>query len=290
VSAERIRACENAPVGNATTDDRLVERHRHGDVLELRLANPPRNALTGPLLVAYVEQLAEATRDDRVRAVVTTSDLDSWCVGGDLDDLTAGDGRDLSDLLHDSTGESADLSLADRAADQLGVGRHVLAIDGFAKPLIAAIGGAAAGGGLALALLHDVRFASEQALFTVAFSRIGLSLEMGLSTLLPRAVGPQAAFDLAVTSRRLGAEEAAELGLVWQVVDHEQLVAAALTYAREVAGRPPLGVQLAKRLLRRSWDHRLADQLEVEWPSQVAAFRHPDSQAAIDRLRSGERP
>ncbi|HLN15428.1 MAG TPA: enoyl-CoA hydratase/isomerase family protein [Acidimicrobiales bacterium] len=260
----------------------LLVRERHGAVLELRMDNPPYNGLTGPLLVEYVAALAEARTDDTVRAVVTTSAVPTWCAGGDLSEIaeeavTAG----LSDLLHASTKETPHLSLAERQADRLGVGRYILAIDGFEKPLIAAVGGPAAGGGLALALLHDVRFVSDRAVFTTAFTRIGLSLEMGLSYLLPRAIGPQAAFDLAVTSRRVPADEAVSLGLAWRLVPHDELAATAIGYAAELAERAPLGVQLAKRLLRRSWDHRFEDQLEAEWPWQAAAFDSPDSRAAV---------
>lgn len=263
----------------------LVVQERHGAVLELRLNNPPFNGLTGPLLMAYLAALEEARVDDGVRVVVTTANGPTWCAGGDLTQLDESATEfDLSDMLHQSTGESASLGLVDRQADLLGAGRHVLAIDAFDKPMIAAIDGAAAGGGLGLALLHDLRFASERALFTVAFTRVGLSLEMGLSYLLPRAVGPQAAFDLAATSRRVPAAEAQTLGLVWRVLPADEMVAAALAYAQDLAERPPLGLQIATRLLHRSWDHTLRRQLEIEWPSQVAAFRSPEARAAIARF------
>jgi enoyl-CoA hydratase/carnithine racemase len=260
----------------------LVVRERHGAVLELRLNNPPFNGLSGPLLTAYLRALEEARLDDGVRAVVTSATGPTWCAGGDLGQLNEGDAdRTLSDMLHESTGETDTLSLVDRRADQLGPGRHVLSIDAFDKPLIAAIGGAAAGGGFALALLHDLRFASDRAVFTVAFTRIGLSLEMGLSYLLPRAVGPQAAFDLAATSRRVRSEEAAALGIVWRVVPHDDLVGAAIRYAQGLAEQSPLALQICKRLLRRTWDHSFRQQLETEWPWQVAAFSSPEAKAAI---------
>jgi enoyl-CoA hydratase/carnithine racemase len=271
----------------------LVLRERHGAVLELRLNNPPFNGLSGPLLVSYMQALEAARLDDGVRAVVTTATGPTWCAGGDLGQLKDGvSEQSLSDMLHESTGETATLSMVDRQADRLGPGRHVLTIDAFDKPMIAAVSGAAAGGGFALALLHDLRFASERAAFTVAFTRIGLSMEMGMSYLLPRAIGPQAAFDLAATSRRVGAEEALALGLIWQVVPHDDLVAAAIEYAQKLAALPPLGVQIATRLLRRTWDHSLREQLETEWPWQVAAYASPDARAAIDAFfhRRGEAP
>jgi len=261
----------------------LVLRERHGAVLELRLNHPPFNGLSGPLLVSYMQALEVARLDDSVRAVVTTATGPTWCAGGDLGQLKDGEpGRSLSDMLHESTGETAALGMVDRQADRLGPGRHVLTIEAFDKPMIAAISGAAAGGGFALALLHDLRFASEHAAFTVAFTRIGLSMEMGMSYLLPRAIGPQAAFDLAATSRRVGAEEALALGLVWKVIPHDDLVATAIGYAQELAELPPLGVQIGRRLLRRTWDNSLREQLETEWPWQVAAFDSPDARAAIE--------
>jgi 2-(1,2-epoxy-1,2-dihydrophenyl)acetyl-CoA isomerase len=172
----------------------------------------------------------------------------------------------------------------------IGAGRHVLTIDSFDKPMVAAIGGAAAGGGLSLVLLHDVRFASEKAVFTVAFTRIGLSLEMGLSYLLPRAIGPQAAFDLAVTSRRVKSEEALALGIVWRVVPDHDLASTAIAYAHSLAERSPLAVQISKRLLRRTWDHTFRQQLETEWPWQVAAYDSPEAKEAIAAFlqRSGD--
>jgi enoyl-CoA hydratase/carnithine racemase len=263
--------------------DELIQKERHGAVLELRLNNPPYNGLSGPLLSNYLQALEEARLDDAVRAVVTTATGPPWCAGGDLTQLNEeGSDRSLSDILHESTGETATLSLVDRQADQLGAGRHVLTIDRFDKPMIAAINGAAAGGGFALALLHDIRFASDRAIFTVAFTRIGLSLEMGLSYLLPRAVGPQAAFDLAATSRRVRAEEAEALGIVWKVVPERDLVTTAIAYAQDLAERSPLALQISKRLLRRTWDSTFVQQLETEWPWQVAAFASPDARAAIE--------
>ena len=261
----------------------LVHRERHGAVLELRLDNPPFNGLSGPLLAEYLRALEEARRDDGVRAVVTSAEGPTWCAGGDVSQLHEGAPQgNLSEMLHESMGESDSLSLVDRRADLLGAGRHVLTIDAFDKPMIAAIGGAAAGGGFALALLHDLRFVSERAVFTVAFTRIGLSLEMGLSYLLPRVVGPQAAFDLAVTSRRVKADEAVELGIAWRRVPAADLVTAAVGYAQELAERSPLAVQISKRLLRRSGARSLRQQLETEWPWQVASFASPEARSAIE--------
>jgi enoyl-CoA hydratase/carnithine racemase len=250
------------------TDQIVVERH--GFVLEIRLSNPPYNGLSGTMFREFVEAVQSASRDDAVRAIVTTS--------SDLAErLTTGT---LSDLLHESVGDQ-DLSLLDRRFDRLGPGRLVLAIRACHKPMIAAVGGAAAGGGMALALWHDVRFASERALFTTAFAKLGLTAEMGISYLLPRIVGEQVAADVMLTARRIDATEAFRRGMVLEVVDSAALREHALAYAERLAARPPFGTQATVRLLRGSWDRTLDAQLDQEWPYQVAAFSSPETQEAI---------
>jgi enoyl-CoA hydratase/carnithine racemase len=260
-------------------DQIVVEQH--GFVLEVRLSNPPYNGLSGTMFREYVETLQAAARDDGVRAIVTTSAVANWCVGGELGDLAERlSTGTLSDLLHESVGDQ-DLSLLDRRFDRLGPGRLVLAIRACHKPLIAAVGGPAAGGGMALALWHDVRFASERAVFTTAFAKLGLTAEMGISYLLPRIVGEQVAADVLLTARRIDAEEAHRRGMVLEVVDSSALRERALEYADRLAARPPFGTQASVRLLRGSLDRTLSEQLDQEWPYQVAAFSSPEAQSAF---------
>ena len=150
--------------------------------------------------------------------------------------------------------------------------------------------GAAAGGGFALAMLHDIRLASERATFTSAFVRIGLVAEMGLSYTLPRAVGLEAAMDVMYTGRSVNADEARELGLVRKVVAHEHLVSEAIAYAEQIAAQPPIAVQFAKRALVRSLDSVLLAQLELEWSYQVAAFDTDDAREGIAAFRERRPP
>ena len=124
----------------------------------------------------------------------------------DLDGESARQG--LNVLMHEMLGSADTLSTAERTFDRLGIGRETLAVKNFDKPLIAAVNGAAAGGGFALAMLHDIRLASERATFTSAFVRIGLVAEMGLSYTLPRAIGLEAAMDVMFTGRSVSADEA----------------------------------------------------------------------------------
>jgi enoyl-CoA hydratase/carnithine racemase len=263
---------------------------RHGAVLVCRLNRPQhRNGLTGGMLADYLGALQDARRDDSARVVVTTGAGDAFSAGAEMSDLD--DSRHgLNALLHENLGVAATLSTADRAYDRRGIGNQALAIAGFDKPLICAVNGAAAGGGFALAMLHDIRIASERATFTTAFVRIGLVAEMGLSYTLPRAIGLEAAMDVMYTGRRVAADEALALRMVRRVVEHERLMEDTMAYAEQIAAQPPIAVQFAKRVLAQSLDNTLPAQLELEWPHQVAAFDTDDAKEGIAAFRERRPP
>ncbi len=265
---------------------------RHGAVLVCRLNRPQdRNGLTGALLAEYLAALEEARTDASVRVVVTTGEGDAFSAGADMSDLDGESARQgLNVLMHEKLGLTGTLSMADRAFDRLGIGRETLAIKNFDKPLIAAVNGAAAGGGFALAMLHDIRLASERATFTSAFVRIGLVVEMGLSYTLPRAIGLEAAMDMMYTGRSVGADEARTIGLVRRVVSHDRLMDETMAYAEQVAAQAPIAVQFAKRTLARSLDNSFLAQLELEWPYQVAAFDTDDAREGIAAFRERRPP
>jgi enoyl-CoA hydratase/carnithine racemase len=235
--------------------------------------------------------LAEARTDDAVRVVVTTGEGDAFSAGADMSDLGGETARQgLNALLHENLGATAGLSAADRTFDRLGIGRETLAIKNFDKLMIAAVNGAAAGGGFALAMLHDIRLASERASFTSAFVRIGLVAEMGLSYTLPRAIGLEAAMDVMLTGRTVDADEARTLGLVRRVVAHERLMEQAMALADQIAAQAPIAVQFTKRALARSLENTFLAQLELEWPYQVAAFDTDDAREGIAAFREHRQP
>jgi enoyl-CoA hydratase/carnithine racemase len=269
-----------------------VVAERHGAVLVCRLNRPTAmNGLTGALLGEYLSVLEDARADDAVRVVVTTGEGDAFSAGADVSDLSGETAQQgLNALLHERLGLTSTLSAADRAFDRLGIGRETLAIKNYDKPLIAAVNGAAAGGGFALAMLHDIRLASERATFTSAFVRIGLVAEMGLSYTLPRAIGLEAAMDVMLTGRSVSAGEARDLGMVRKMVAHERLISDAIAYAEQIAAQPPVAVQFAKRALVRSLDSALLAQLELEWSYQVAAFDTDDAREGITAFRERRPP
>src|SRR3954447_1724031 len=147
-------------------------------------------------------------------------------------------------------------------------------------PVIGAINGVAAGAGFSLALMCDLRIASEDAAFVCAYGRIGASPDGGMTYFLPRVVGPARALELLLEDRVLNAEQAREQGIVTDVVPADRLLDAARDRAQELAKRAPHYVRMSKLLVSRSLENSLTEHLQLE--------RHgiADSMATED-LREG---
>jgi len=132
----------------------------------------------------------------------------------------------------------------------------------LSKPVIAAINGPCAGLGLVMALFCDVRCASENAVFTTAFARRGLIAEHGIDWILPRVVGLPNALDLLLSARKLGAEEARDMGLVGKVFPHDELMGAVRSYAKELATMvSPRSMRVMKEQIYRTQDTSLSESV-----------------------------
>lgn len=164
---------------------------------------------------SYLQALRDLAVDDRVRAVVVTGAGRHFCAGADISLL--GSIQDGGEIPAELSNES-----------------FLKPID-FPKPLIAAVNGSAAGLGLVNALLCDVRFASDKAIFTTSFAQRGLVAEHGVSWLLPQIVGRAHALDLLLSARRVTADEALRIGLVHRVLAADDLLDETVRYARELA-------------------------------------------------------
>jgi enoyl-CoA hydratase len=216
----------------------------------LTLDRPDRLNAMNPELVADLHAaLDDAAADHGCRVIVLTGAGRAFCAGLDLKGAgtapgTDGLGRAQAGML--SQQHIATLTPHFRATPQ---------------PIIAAVNGAAAGGGLALALASDVRVAATSARFNVAFVRIGLSgCDVGVSYLLPRLVGASTAFELMLTGRFVDAEEAERIGLVSRVVPDGEVVEAALEIASQIAANSPFGVRMTKEVM---WSNLEAGSLQA---------------------------
>jgi enoyl-CoA hydratase len=173
-------------------------------------------------------------QDDDLRALIITGAGRGFCAGYDLDhvdEITRLGVRDFLKFQELATGGLA-------------------AIRALRVPVIAAVNGAASGGGLALSLASDVRIAAQSARFNVAFIRVGLSgCDIGVSWMLPRLIGASRAFELLLTGRLIDAAEADRIGLVTRVVPDGEVVESALETAELIVGNSPFGVRMTKEVM-----------------------------------------
>ena len=247
------------------------------DVLVATLNRPDRlNAQTNQMF-AELEALGLELRDrPDLRALVITGAGRSFCAGYDLDDAE----------------ELADLGAMGMLRQQELAARALLAIRITPMPVIAAVNGPAAGGGLALSLAADIRIGSPAARFNAAFVRIGLSAgDLGTSWLLPRLIGPARTAEFAFTGRFIEAEEAERIGLLNRVVPADALLDEALDIARQIAANSPGGVELSKRALQANLEvTSYAAALELENRGQALLTRGADMPEALAAFKERRQP
>jgi enoyl-CoA hydratase/carnithine racemase len=241
------------------------------------LDRPDRlNAMTMGMF-AELEQLARHLGErDEVRVLILTGAGRAFCAGYDL-----ADAAELPEL--------SPMGMLDRQERAV---RALSAVRALRVPVIAAVNGAVAGGGLALALAADIRIASPAVKFNAAFVRIGLSAgDLGTSWLLPRLIGPALAAEIAYTGRFVEAAEAERIGLVNKVVPAQDLLAEALAMASLICANSPAGVQLSKRALQANLEvASYAAALELENRGQALLTRGEDLPEALAAFRAKRAP
>jgi len=229
-----------------------LNRPQAGNALDLEMAK---------------ELMAAALRcegDPSARAVLLRGAGNSFCAGGDVKVFAAQPQlpqylREITSYLH-------------------------LAISRFARlnaPVIAAVHGAAAGGGFSLAISCDLVLAAESATFLMAYSKIGMAPDGGSTYFLPRLVGLKRAMELTLTNRALSAREACDWGIVTEVVAPDRLAARAEELARSLGQGPTGAFGAAKRLLHGGWNQTLETQMELESRAIAEAGGSADGQEGI---------
>jgi enoyl-CoA hydratase/carnithine racemase len=157
-------------------------------------------------------------------------------------------------------------------------------------PVIAAVNGPAAGAGFSLALMCDIRIASEEAFFACAYGRIGASPDGGMTYFLPRVIGPAKAAELMLNDPNLSARQALDAGLVAKVVPADELLDAARAKAEKLAAMAPHYVRMVKRLAWESLDNSLADHLQIERHGVADSMATEDLQNGVRAFFAGENP
>lgn len=234
------------------------------------------NALDPPSMRELRIALQGAALDPSVRAVLLTGAGRAFCAGGDVaameEHRAAGT---LPELFHELTGEQE---------------MSVRELIGMPKPVVAALPGVAAGGGLSLALAADWRIAAEGAVLVPAFPGLGAVPDGGLTYFLPHYLGLGLAQEVLFTNARLPAARARELGLLHEVVPAGELEARARARARELAEGPTFAYGWSKRLLVSAFHSSLEEQMALERRGAVEAARGSELPEGIRAFREKRAP
>jgi 2-(1,2-epoxy-1,2-dihydrophenyl)acetyl-CoA isomerase len=221
----------------------VTVEHRAGDVGLVTLHRPPNNYFDTALIEAVAEAYEELDGSGWCRAIVLASEGRHFCAGLDF----AGNAdQDIAALY-----------------------RGALRLFAAPLPVVAAVQGAAIGGGCGLALSADFRVASPQTRFSANFARLGFHHGFALTVTLPAVVGRQAAADLLLTGRRVGGTDALALGLCDRLAGDDDVVAQALAYAGELAASGPLAVRSIRATLRRGLVEEVRLAMEHECAEQT---------------------
>jgi len=252
-----------------TTLGRDIATDLQNRVGTVEIRRPPNNFFDKALIAQIGDAFDAFDRDAGCRAIVLAAEGKAFCAGADFANRPA-------------TGAAAE-----------GSGKHLYkeAVRLFRtkKPIVAAVHGAAVGGGLGLACMADFRVTCKEARFSANFARLGFHAGFGLTATLPRLVGAQKAALLFYTGRRVPGDEAVAMGLADLLVPQAEVRAAALALAREIAESSPLAVASMRETLRRG----LADAVEAaterelveqEWQRRTEDFREGVKAMAERRL------
>jgi enoyl-CoA hydratase/carnithine racemase len=239
-------------------DDIVTERSE--GILRVELNRPTKkNAMTSRMYTELADIFKEAAKEDGVRVVL-------WHGAGDA--FSAG--NDIEDFLKNPPGPGESLQA-----------RLMNALVDFDKPLIAAVRGAAIGGGTTMLLHCDFVYAGESARFQMPFINLAVLPEFGSSCLLPFSIGHVRAAELILLGSPFDARHARELGLVTQVVLDENLLAVATETARNLAAKPAGALQASKRLLKRSFREQVKAAMKAENEAFSVHVRSDEAKEAL---------
>ncbi|HAT1608862.1 TPA: 2-(1,2-epoxy-1,2-dihydrophenyl)acetyl-CoA isomerase [Raoultella planticola] len=245
-------------------------------VMTITLNRPDRlNSFNDLMHQQLAACLTQAERDENVRCLLITGAGRGFCAGQDLNDRNV-----------DPSGPAPDLGLSvERFYNPL-----VRRLAALPKPVIAAVNGVAAGAGATLALGCDIVLAARSANFVMAFSKLGLVPDCGGSWFLPRVAGRARAMGLALLGEKLSAEQAAQWGMIWQLVEDAELADTSRQLARHLAMQPTFGLGLIKKALQASETNGLDAQLDLERDYQRLAGRSDDYREGVSAFLAKRPP
>jgi enoyl-CoA hydratase/carnithine racemase len=246
-----------------------IVTERSGSILRIQFNRPSKkNAMTSAMYITMADLLNNAAKDDGVRVVLWHGAGDSFCAGNDLEDF-------LKNPM--GPGESPQSRLID-------------ALINFDKPIVAAVQGAAIGGGTTMLTHCDFVYAGESAKFQMPFINLALVPEFGSSYSIPARIGYLRAAELIQLGKPFDAQRAAELGLATRIVPDQELLATATETAQKLAEKPASALQACKRLMRLPARVQLEQAAKLENEEFSARLRSADSKEAITAFFEKRKP
>lgn len=246
----------------------IVTEHS-GNILRIQLNRPDKkNAMTSAMYIEIADLLNAAAKDDGVRVVLWYGAGGSFTAGNDIQDF-----------------QQNPPPPTDSPQDRL-----MQALINFEKPIVAAVQGAAIGGGTTMLTHCDFVIAGESTIFQMPFVNLGLVSEFGSSYSIPARIGYLRAAELVLLGTRFNAKRAVELGLVTQVVPNEKLLATATETARNLAEKPPGALHACKRLLRASTRDLLEQAIKRENEEFSARARSAEAREAFAAFMEKRKP
>jgi enoyl-CoA hydratase/carnithine racemase len=237
-----------------------VISERSGSILRVQLNRPDKkNAMTSSMYVTLADLLNDAARDEQIRVVLWHGAGDSFSAGNDVEDFLKNP---------PGPGESPQARLMN-------------ALINFDKPLVAAVQGAAIGGGTTMLTHCDFVYAAESAKFQMPFINLGLVPEFGSSYSLPMRIGHLRAAELILLGLPFDARRAAELGLVTRVVPDEKLMATATETAQKLAQKPIGALRACKRLMKLSSREQIEQAIKIEGEEFALRVRSAEAREAF---------
>src|SRR6266446_620630 len=246
----------------------IITEHS-GNILRIQLNRPERkNAMTSAMYITLADLFNDAAKEDEVRVVLWHGAGDSFSAG-----------NDIQDFLKNPPG-----------AGESPQARLIQALIDFDKPIVAAVQGAAIGGGTTMLTHCDFVFAGESAKFQMPFINLAVVPEFGSSYTIPARTGYLRAAELILLGLPFNAKRAAELGLVTRVLTDEDLLATATQTARDLAKKPPAALQACKRLMRSSTREQLERAAKLENEEFAARVRSAEAKEAFTAFIEKRKP
>jgi len=246
-----------------------ISTERSGHILGIQLNRPEKkNAMTSAMYVTLADLFNAAAKDDQIRVVLWHGAGDSFSAG-----------NDIQDFLKNPPG-----------AGESPQARLIEALINFDKPIVAAVQGAAIGGGTTMLTHCDFVFAGESARFQMPFVNLALVPEFGSSWAVPARIGYLRAAELILFGVPFNAGRAAELGLVTRVLTDEDLLATATQTARDLAKKPPAALQACKRLMKSSARDQLERAAKLENEEFSARVRSAEAREAFTAFIEKRKP